>query len=86
MMLALYTHLSDYANAVREGRWHQSPVFCLLDYPINELAGKTLGIIGYGNLGKRVARIAQGFDMNVVIAARPGTTARSRLAAYHSTN
>ena len=74
MMLALYTHLSDYANAVREGRWHQSPVFCLLDYPINELAGKTLGIIGYGNLGKRVARIAQGFDMNVVIAARPGTT------------
>ncbi|XXK22155.1 D-2-hydroxyacid dehydrogenase [Arenicellales bacterium nBUS_48] len=74
MMLSLHTRLADYANAVREGRWHQSPVFCLLDYPINELAGKTLGIIGYGNLGKRVARIAQGFDMKVVIAARPGTT------------
>ena len=74
IILALYTRLSDYANAVREGRWHQSPVFCLLDYPINELAGKTLGIIGYGNLGKRVAKIAKGFDMKVVIAARPGTT------------
>ena len=72
LMLALATRLPDYHDAVRAGRWQQAQQFCLLDYPIVELAGRTLGIVGYGELGKAVARLAEAFGMNVLIAARPG--------------
>jgi glycerate dehydrogenase len=72
LILALTTRLHDYAVAVREGRWQKSDVFCLLDHPIGELEGLTLGIIGHGNLGQRVATIARGFGMEVLISARPG--------------
>lgn len=74
LILALATRLPDYQAAVRAGEWSRSPFFCLLDFPIMELAGKTLGIIGYGTLGQGVARIARAFDMDVEIAARPGAT------------
>ncbi len=47
--------------------------FCLLDFPIRELAGKTLGIVGYGELGRGVARVAEAFGMRVLLAQRPGT-------------
>ena len=73
LILALVTRLGDYTQAVRHGYWQQSEVFCLLDYPIRELAGQTLGIIGLGNLGQRVARIAEGFQMHVLVCARPGS-------------
>jgi glycerate dehydrogenase len=73
LLLALMTRLPDYQRAVTEGRWHRAPQFCLLDYPIRELAGKTLGIVGFGELGKGVARIAEAFGMTVLIAQRPGT-------------
>ncbi len=73
LVLALSTHLSDYTTAVRQGRWQKSGVFCLLDYPIRELAGQTLGIVGFGALGKRVAQIGTSFGMDVLVCARPGT-------------
>ncbi len=76
LILSLYTRLPDYHRAVREGRWARSELFCLLDYPIHELAGKVLGIVGYGELGRAVARLAEAFDMQVLIAARPGGTAQ----------
>jgi len=72
LLLALYTRLPDYRQAVREGRWQRASQFCLLDYPIRELAGKTLGIIGYGELGQGVARVAEAFGMQVLLAQRPG--------------
>jgi glycerate dehydrogenase len=72
LLLNLMTHLPEYRQAVREGRWRQAHQFCLLDFPIRELAGKTLGIIGYGELGRGVARVAEVFDMKVLIAQRPG--------------
>ncbi|RDE25291.1 2-hydroxyacid dehydrogenase [Motiliproteus coralliicola] len=74
LMLALATRLSDYSAAVQRGDWGRSEQFCLLDYPIMELAGKTLGIVGYGELGQGVARLAEALGMRVLIAARPGTT------------
>ncbi|MEF8833228.1 MAG: 2-hydroxyacid dehydrogenase [Halofilum sp. (in: g-proteobacteria)] len=74
LMLALATRLPDYQVAVRAGEWSRSLFFCLLDFPITELAGKTLGIVGYGTLGQGVAHIARAFDMDVKIAARPGIT------------
>lgn len=72
LMLALATRLPRYSAAVAEGRWARSAQFCLLDYPIFELAGRTLGIVGYGELGQAVARAARAFGMRVKVAARPG--------------
>ncbi|MFZ1492875.1 MAG: 2-hydroxyacid dehydrogenase [Candidatus Competibacter denitrificans] len=73
LLLALYTRLLDYHQAVRAGRWQQASHFCLLDYPIRELADKTLGIVGYGELGRGVARVADAFGMRILLAQRPGT-------------
>ena len=73
LLLALYTRLLDYHQAVRAGRWQQASQFCLLDYPIRELADKTLGIVGYGELGRGVARVADAFGMRILLAQRPGT-------------
>ena len=72
LLLALVTRLSDYRQAVRDGRWRQASQFCLLDFPNRELAGKTLGIVGHGELGRGVARVAEAFGMRVLIAQRPG--------------
>jgi len=73
-ILALHTSLLQYTGAVRAGRWQKAGQFCFLDYPITELKGKTLGIVGFGNLGKGVAAIAEAFGMRVLVAARPGST------------
>ena len=73
LMLALTLRLCDYHQAVAENRWQTAKQFCLLDFPIRELAGKTLGIVGYGELGRSVARIAEAFGMHVLIAQRPDT-------------
>jgi glycerate dehydrogenase len=72
LILALSNHLLDYVTDVRNGRWQQSTMFCRMDYPIMELAGKTLVVLGYGDLGQGVARLGAAFDMDVRIAARPG--------------
>jgi len=72
LMLALTRHLHDYQNAINAGRWRDAESFCLLDYPIRELAGQTLGIIGYGELGNAVATMGKAFGMNILIAQRPG--------------
>ena len=77
MLLALTTRLSDYRAAVADGRWASSPHFCLLDYPIRELTGKVLGLVGHGELGRGVARLAEAFGMEVRIAQRPGGPAQA---------
>jgi glycerate dehydrogenase len=74
LTLNLLAHLPEYRQAVRAGAWNKSRHFCLLDFPIAELAGKVLGIVGYGDIGRSVAAIGRAFDMRVVIAARRGTT------------
>lgn len=71
LMLALSTSVIQYHQSVQSGRWNQASQFCLLDYPIVELAGKTLGIVGYGELGQAVARLAEAFGMQVLVAALP---------------
>jgi glycerate dehydrogenase len=72
MILALTTRLLDYRDAVRAGRWQSSDKFCLLDYPIRELANRKLGVVGYGELGSAVTGIARAFGMQVLIARRAG--------------
>ena len=72
MILSLTTKLPSYQQAVANGDWQRSPQFCLLDYPIREITGKTLGIVGYGELGRAVAQVAEAFGMKVLISQRPG--------------
>jgi glycerate dehydrogenase len=73
LLLALTTRLPDYQRAIASGAWQQHQRFCLMDYPIRELAGRTLGIVGFGELGQAVARVAEAFGMRVLVAQRPGT-------------
>lgn len=68
MMLALQTHLLQYQQSVVQGQWAKSQFFGLLDFPIHEISGKTLGIIGYGAIGQRVAEVAKAFGMHVLVA------------------
>jgi glycerate dehydrogenase len=75
LILALATRLPDYDRDVRAGRWGQSPMFCLMDQPIMELEGRTLGIVGYGDLGQGVVERARAFGMNILLGARPGQAA-----------
>ncbi|QNA88805.1 D-2-hydroxyacid dehydrogenase [Massilia sp. Dwa41.01b] len=70
LMLALRRNLRAYVADVEAGRWEHSNRFCLLDHPIGDLAGSRLGIVGFGALGRRVARIAQAFGMEVCTATR----------------
>ena len=76
LLLNLATRLADYQKAVAEGRWQQAKQFCLLDYPIVELEGKTLGLLGHGELGGAVARLAEAFGMRVLLGQIPGRPAR----------
>ncbi|MFL9815406.1 2-hydroxyacid dehydrogenase [Stutzerimonas sp. VN223-3] len=76
LLLALATRLPDYQGAVARGRWQESGQFCLLDFPIVELAGKTLGVLGHGELGSAVARLAEALGMRVLTGNLPGRPPR----------
>lgn len=77
LILNLTINLAGYQRLLHDGAWQDSPQFTLLDFPIRELAGKTLGIVGYGELGKAVARLAEAFGMRVLPAQRPGASPQS---------
>jgi glycerate dehydrogenase len=72
-LLMLAHSLPLFGRSVRDGEWHESPDPFLLNHPVRELSAMTLGIVGYGSLGKGVARIGEAFGMNVIISARPGS-------------
>ncbi len=65
LLLSVVNRVEHYAVANREGRWSKNPDFCYWDTPLMELAGKTFGIVGLGNIGMRVATIARDFGMDV---------------------
>ncbi|MGA6099332.1 2-hydroxyacid dehydrogenase [Stutzerimonas marianensis] len=77
LLLALATRLPDYQAAVARGRWQESGQFCLLDFPIVELDGKTLGVLGHGELGSAVARLAEALGMRVLVGNLPGRPPRA---------
>jgi glycerate dehydrogenase len=64
-LLNLTQRAAEHSDGVRQGRWESSPDFCYWDYPLVELAGKTMGIVGFGRIGRAVACAAQGFGMRV---------------------
>lgn len=82
LLLALSTSLLKYDQAVKQGAWNRSPIFCLLDFPIIELAGKTLGILGYGELGQAVAKLAEAFGMKVLVGILPNRPDNASRVAF----
>ncbi len=76
-VILAHTHrLREFSRLAVDGSWTRTPQFTMLDYPIRELSGRVLGIVGYGNLGRAVAQGAQAaLDMRVMIAGRPGQPA-----------
>jgi glycerate dehydrogenase len=68
LLLALTLRLDEYRQLLHRGAWEQSPHFCLLDFPSRELAGRALGIVGYGQLGRAVGAVGQAFGMRVLAA------------------
>ncbi|MGN0675830.1 MAG: D-2-hydroxyacid dehydrogenase [Oscillospiraceae bacterium] len=69
-ILHFASRTSAYNKFVKNGGWIRSETFSDFVYPIQELSGKTLGIIGYGSIGRKVAKIAQAFDMKVIVNTR----------------
>jgi len=70
LMLALRRNLNAYLEDVRAGAWQEAKQFCLLDHPIHDLRGATLGVVGYGFLGSAVGNLAQAVGMELLIAER----------------
>ena len=66
LLLEICHHIGHHSSAVHAGRWQSSPDWCFWDHPLIELAGKTMGIIGFGRIGQVTGRIARAMDMNVI--------------------
>ncbi|HQS04679.1 MAG: glycerate dehydrogenase [Sphingobacteriales bacterium 17-39-43] len=66
LLLELCQHVQSHSDSVRQGDWAASPDFCYWNYPLIELEGKTIGIIGFGSIGQKVADIATAFGMNII--------------------
>ncbi|MGD1832784.1 MAG: D-2-hydroxyacid dehydrogenase [Sphaerochaetaceae bacterium] len=66
LLLEVCHHVGHHSRTVQEGKWTQCPDFCYWDYPLIELAGKTMGIVGFGRIGQAVGKLANAFGMNVL--------------------
>ena len=77
-LLNLTQRVGDHAQAVRQGRWASSPDWCFWDFPLLELGGMTMGIVGYGRIGQATAQLAQAFGMKVIAHNRSRIAASSR--------
>ncbi len=78
LLMSLASKISEYDNLVKQGAWVKAKQFCLQDYKTMEIAGKTLGIVGYGAIGKGVASVAQSMGMKIMVANREGQTQPGR--------
>ncbi len=70
LILEHFSKVGKFDSFVREGGWSKSPMFSPFVFPTDEIAGKTIGIIGYGSIGRKVAEIAKAFGMKVVVYTR----------------
>ncbi len=82
LLLEVCHHVGHHAGEVAKGRWTANPDFCFWDYPLVELAGKTMGIIGFGRIGQSTANIARAFGMNVLAFDEYPNDAGRALASY----
>jgi glycerate dehydrogenase len=70
LLLELTQHVGHHAETVRDGRWNRSADFCYWDFPLIELHGLTFGVIGFGKIGRAVAKLADAFGMKVLVHNR----------------
>ena len=82
LLLEICHHIGHHDRAVHEGRWAQGPDWCFWDYPLIELDGKTMGIIGFGRIGQATARIAQSLGMRVLANDALESEAGRKIAPY----
>ncbi|GGC45024.1 glycerate dehydrogenase [Parapedobacter defluvii] len=73
LLLELCQRVQRHSDSVTKGKWSQSPDFCFWEYPLVELSGKTLGIIGFGDIGQQVADVASAFGMKILGYSRTKT-------------
>jgi len=78
LILELCHHVQRHSDGVMEGKWARSADWSYWDYPLTELAGKSIGIIGFGNIGQKVADIATSFGMNILAQSRTQTNQSHR--------
>jgi glycerate dehydrogenase len=84
LLLEICHHIGHHDQEVKKGRWEQNPDWCFWDHPLIELAGKTLGIIGFGRIGQTTGRIAKAMNMNVIAYDEQLTDSGKAIADYVS--
>lgn len=84
LLLEICHHIGHHSNAVFAGRWEACPDWCFWDYPLIELSGKTMGIIGFGSIGQTTGRIAKALGMNIVAYDAYPNEAGQEIAEYVS--
>jgi glycerate dehydrogenase len=77
LILSLTQHISGYSRLTRDGSWTRNEAQVLLAHPIRELSGRTFGVVGWGELGRGAARMAEAFGMRVIVANRRGESAKA---------
>ncbi len=82
MLLEICHHVAHHSDAVHEGRWESNPDWCFWDYPLIELADKTMGIIGFGRIGQATGRIAKALGMRVIANDEYPNASGKELAEY----
>lgn len=82
LLLELCAHVGHHSARVHEGAWNSSPDWCFWDHPLIELAGKTIGILGYGRIGKQTGRIAKALGMKVLANSRSKQSGSDDVAEF----
>ena len=82
LLLELCHHVAHHSEAVHAGRWASNPDWCFWDYPLIELQGKTMGIIGFGRIGRHVGKMARALGMDVIAFNRSRSPEGALIADY----
>ena len=82
LLLEVCHHIAYHDGEVKKGRWCDCPDWCFWDYPLIELAGKTMGIIGFGRIGQTTGRIARALGMRVIVQSRSVKESGKEIAEY----
>ena len=84
LLLEICHQIGHHDRAVKEGRWEKNPDFCFWDYPLIELSGKTIGLIGFGRIGQVTGRVAKALGMKVLACDEQTSDSGKAIADYVS--